>query len=294
MNIKEFTDRMKTAISDALNREVQIVNPLKTNGIRPYGLAVKEPDSNTSPTIYLEPFFERYLDTDDWAQAVKDVLAFYENNVLTDSVDMEWFRDFSQIQKKLYYRLINYEANQELLAQVPHTCFLDLAKVYYADCRIAEDMPGSFLVRYEHIRLWGIDENELREAAEENTPGLYPAHIKNMFPVFTPDIPPETLEVPEDFFIPMYTLSNAEAENGAAALCYKGVLDDFVRKIEDDLVILPSSVHETILLPMHKNDDTDRLRDMVYDINRTILDRSEFLSDNVYIFNRETKQLAIA
>lgn len=294
MNLKEFTDRMKTAISDALNKEVQIVNPLKTNGIRPYGLTVKEPDSNTSPAIYLEPFFERYLDTGDWAQAVKDVIAFYENNVLTDSVDTNLLMDFGRIQKKLYYRLINYEANRELLAQIPHTRFLDLAKVYYADCRIAEDMQGSFLVRYEHTRLWGIDEDELRETAEENTPGLYPAHIKNMFPVFTPDTPPETLEVPKDFFIPMYTLSNAEADNGAAALCYKGVLDDFARKIGDDLVILPSSVHETILLPMHKNDDTDRLRDMVYDINRTILDRSEFLSDNVYIFNRETKQLAIA
>ena len=115
-----------------------------------------------------------------------------------------------------------------------------------------------------------------------------------MFPVSTPDIPPETLEVSENFFIPMYILSNAETDNGAAALCYKGVLDDFARKIGDDLVILPSSVHETILLPMHKNDDIGRLRDMVYDINRTVLDRSEFLSDNVYIFNRESKQLAIA
>jgi len=38
MNLKEFTDRMKTAISDALNKEVQIVSPLKINGIRPYGL----------------------------------------------------------------------------------------------------------------------------------------------------------------------------------------------------------------------------------------------------------------
>lgn len=294
MNIKEFTDRMKTALSDALNKEVRIVRPLKINGIRPYGLAVKEPDSNVSPTIYLEPFFERFLETDDWEQAVKDVLAFYQNAAFADSVDMEWFRDFGRIQKKLYYRLINYEANRELLAKIPHTRFLDLAKVYYVDCRIAEDKQGSFLVHYKHIRLWGIDENKLRETAEESTPGLYPAHIKNMFPVFTPDTPPETLEVPKDFFIPMYTLSNAEADNGAAALCYKGVLDDFARKIGDDLVILPSSVHETILLPMHKNDDTDRLRDMVYDINRTILDRSEFLSDNVYIFNRETKQLAIA
>lgn len=293
MNIKEFTDRMKTALSDALNREVQIVNPLKTNGIRPYGLAVKGPDSNTSPAIYLEPFFERHLDTDDWAQAVKDVLAFYENNVLTDSVDMNLLMDFGRIQKKLYYRLINYEANRELLAEIPHTRFLDLAKVYYADCEIGGNMPGRFLIHYEHINHWGIDENELAKTAEENTPGLYPAHIKDMLSAYMPEIPSDMFEVPEDSSF-MFALTNAEADNGAAAICYKGVLDSFSRKIEDDLVILPSSVHETILLPLHKNGDIDHLKCMVYDINRTILEPSEFLSDNVYIFNRQTGQLAIA
>lgn len=294
MNIKEFTDRMKTALSDALNREVHIVNPLKTNGIRPYGLAVKGPDSNTSPTIYLEPFFERYLDTDDWVQAVKDVLAFYENNVLTDSVDMDRLMDFGRIQKKLYYRLINYEANRELLAKIPHTRFLDLAKVYYADCEIGGNMPGRFLIHYGHIRLWGIDENELVKTAEENTPGLYPAYIRDMLSALMPGNPLDTLEAPEDFSSSMFALTNAEADYGAAAVCYKGVLDDFARKIEDDLVILPSSVHETILLPLHKNGDIDHLKCMVYDINRTLLEPSEFLSDNVYLFNRQNKQLTIA
>lgn len=294
MNLKEFTDRMKTAISDVLNKEVQIVSPLKINGIRPYGLAVKEPDSNVSPTIYLESFFEEFLDTDDWTQAVKDVLAFYQNAVLTDSVDMEWFRDFDRIQKKLYYRLINYEANRELLEKIPHTRFLDLAKVYYADCEIGGNMPGRFLIHYGHIRLWGIDENELAKTAEENTPGLYPAHIRDMLSAYMPEIPTDMPEVPEDFSSSMFALTNAEADNGAAALCYKGVLDSFSQKIKDDLVILPSSVHETILLPLRKNGDIDQLKCMVYDINRTILDRSEFLSDNVYLFNRQNKQLTIA
>lgn len=294
MNIKEFTDRMKTALSNVLNREVQIVRPLKINGIRPYGLAVKEPGSNVSPSIYLEPFFERFLETDDWERTVKDVLMFYQNDILTDSVDMEWFRDFDRIREKLYYRLINYEANRELLTKIPHTRFLDLAKVYYADCKLNADIPGSFLIHYKHINHWGIDENELLETAEENAPQLYPAHIKDMLSAFMPKIPLDMFEVPKDLASPMFALSNAENDYGAATVCYKGTLDDFSRKIEDDLVILPSSVHETILLPMHKNGDIDFLKYTVQDSNRTILDRSEFLSDNVYLFNKQNKQLTIA
>ena len=65
MNIKEFTNKMKDAISEALKVEVRVVNPLKPNGVRLYGLSIVEPDSNTSPIIYLESFFERFLDTDN-------------------------------------------------------------------------------------------------------------------------------------------------------------------------------------------------------------------------------------
>ena len=64
--------------------------------------------------------------------------------------------------------------------------------------------------------------------------------------------------------------------------------------MEDDLVILPSSIHETILLPLHQSKNIDCLKEMVYDLNRTILDQSEFLSDNVYIYNRMNRQLVIA
>ena len=80
MNIKDFADRMKTVISDTLKKEVRIVNPLKSNGVRLYGLSIVEPNSNTSPVIYLETFFERFLDTDNWAGTVKDILEFYHNN----------------------------------------------------------------------------------------------------------------------------------------------------------------------------------------------------------------------
>lgn len=285
MNIKEFADRMKAVISDTLKKEVQIVNPLKLNNVRHYGLVIMEPDSNTSPTIYLEPFFERFLDTDNWAGIVKDILAFYFNNRPGDSFDVKWFRDFNQIRKNLVYRLVNYEANQELLSMVPHTRFLDLAKIYYADCQIGET-SGSILIYHRHVKEWKITEDELMAAAEENTPRLYPAKLQPLS---------SALKTENDTGpVPMFVLSNTGNQNGAAAVCYKDVLESFSQKTEDDLVILPSSVHETILLPLQKSNKMDSLREMVCDINRTVLDRSEFLSDNVYIYSRQNRNILIA
>lgn len=290
MNIKDFADRMKTVISDALKKEVRIVNPLKPNNVRLYGLSIVEPDSNTSPVIYLESYFERFLDTDNWAGTVKDILEFYRDNRVEDSFDMNWFRDFSKIRENLFYRLINYEKNQELLSMVPHTRFLDLAKIYYADCRIGET-AGSILIYHRHVEEWNITEDELITAAEENTPRLYPA---NLHPICDPlGLGGDNNLIPE-MPVPMFVLSNTENHNGAAAVCYKDILERFSQKIEDDLVILPSSVHETILLPLQKNNSKESLREMVYDANRTMLDQSEFLSDNVYLYSRNDRQLMIA
>lgn len=203
---------------------------------------------------------------------------------------MNWFRDFSKIRENLFYRLINYEKNQELLSMVPHTRFLDLAKIYYADCRIG-GTAGSIPIYHKHVEEWNITEDELITAAEENTPRLYPA---NLHPIFdTLGLGGDINLIPE-MPVPMFVLSNTENHNGAAAVCYKNVLERFSKKIEDNLVILPSSVHETILMPLQKNSSKESLREMVYDVNRTMLDQSEFLSDNVYLYSRKDRQLMIA
>lgn len=289
MNMKDFADRMKTVISDALKKEVRVVNPLKPNGVRLYGLSIIEPDSNISPVIYLESFFERFLDTDNWTETVKEVLAFYHDSREEDSFDTKWFYDFSQVRENLYYRLINYEANQELLSMVPYTRFLDLAKIYYADCQIGE-ATGSILIYHRHVEKWNITEDELIAAAEENTPRLYPANIHPLSDFLGLG---DDIDMLSEIPVPMYILSNTENRNGAAAVCYRDVLEDFSEKIKDDLVVLPSSVHETLLLPLQKSSNMDSMREMVYDVNRTELNKSEFLSDNVYLYNRQNRQLII-
>ena len=290
MNINEFAEKMKIALTDILQKETQSVSPLKLNNVRLCGIAIVEPDSNISCTIYLEQFFGRFLDTGDWEQTVSDILSFYDNNRVADSFDSKWFHDFGQIRRNLFYRLINYKENQELLSAVPYTRFLDLAKVYYADCQIGET-AGSILIHHKHIEEWGITEDELIAAAEENTPILYPVKLKPLS--FVLGLGDDICPLP-GMSGHMFVLSNTENQNGAASVCYKDVLDNFSQKIKDDLVVLPSSVHETILLPLQEKSNLDSLKEMVYDINRTILNPSEFLSDNVYVYNRQDKQLIIA
>ena len=177
MNIKEFAERMKSSISNVLPKEVTMIEQLKINGIYSYGIRISEPNSHTGITISLEPFFEAFLDTDNWMRTVNYVLDFYKKQALPESLDAEWFHDFHQVRSGLYYILVNYETNEELLHKVPYTRFLDLAKIYYVQCSPGESNTGNILVRNEHLKDWGISIYELDKAAEENTPRLYPASI---------------------------------------------------------------------------------------------------------------------
>ena len=286
---------MKSSISNVLPKEVTMIEQLKINGIYSYGIRISEPNSHTGITISLEPFFEAFLDTDNWTRTVDYVLDFYKNQALPESLDAEWLYDFEQVRSGLYYILVNYEANEELLHKVPYTKFLDLAKIYYVQCPLGESDTGTILVRNEHLKDWGISIYELDKAAEENTPRLYPASITCLMDeAGLGNLLGVPFELPQEPLIPMFALSNTQNDHGATAVCYQKILDDFSQKIQDDLILLPSSVHEMLLIPLHKDDDIPSHKETVYDANRYILEPSQFLSDNVYLFSRKDKQITIA
>ena len=64
---------------------------------------------------------------------------------------------------------------------------------------------------------------------------------------------------------------------------------------EQDLIILPSSIHEVMLLPYTQNtSDLKQLQSIVEYINQTMISEHDFLSDNVYLFDHKSQQLSLA
>ena len=126
MTLKEFAAAVQTKVAAALNKKTELKEVIKLNGVKRYGLIIFDPVINISPTIYLEHFYGRFLDTQDWNSVINDIIRVYQNNMLDEPMDTEMFFDFSQVKEKVFYRLINYEKNRKLLEQMPHTGFLDL------------------------------------------------------------------------------------------------------------------------------------------------------------------------
>ena len=95
--------------------------------------------------------------------------------------------------------------------------------------------------------------------------------------------------------IPLFVMSNGDYMNGASVILYKDVLRDFAKYMEHDLYILPSSIHEVIILLDNEYAKApEELARMVRETNRIVVDREEILSDHVYYYDREKDEIRIA
>ena len=110
-------------------------------------------------------------------------------------------------------------------------------------------------------------------------------------------------EVAEEFYdmmvdvgdaVPMYVCTNTMKLNGAGTILYTGLLQEFADRVGSDVFILPSSIHEMILIPANEYCDVDYLKDMVRTVNATEVAPEEILSDNVYYYNRLTDRVELA
>ena len=94
--------------------------------------------------------------------------------------------------------------------------------------------------------------------------------------------------------VPMYVLSNKQRLYGASAIVFTDILDNICDQFGRDIFILPSSMHELILIPTMTKSGAENLLAIVKEINEMEVLRKDFLADSVYYFNHELRQLEIA
>lgn len=303
MEFTNFTVMIKEAVEKKMGEEysVKLSDVRKNNGILLRGLTVMQNSSNISPTIYLNPYYDKYEEQSMTAtEIVRDVMENYEKNKVNRSVDIRFFMDYQCIKGRIVYKLIHTERNKELLKDVPHIPLLDLSIVF--QCLVSEEMFGSatILIHNVHIKLWDISEEELYQQASYNTQRLQQYEIANMKDVICELLSQGNQEDDlEDFMsqmpyhVPMYVLSNRRRVHGASCILYPDLLTDFSESVKSSFFVLPSSVHEVILLPEEGEEDINELKQMVKEINETQLACEEVLSDSVYYFDRDTHQLSL-
>lgn len=299
MTYEEFKSmilqRMKQLLPSDTSIQLQTIR--KNNGLKLDGLVISNRTSNISPTIFLNYYYEKQTVFPDLDTICRDILLTYEQNRSDEKIDADFFTDYTLICRHIAYRIINFEKNKELLKTVPYVRYLDLAIVFYCLLHISESGNATVLIHNTHLKLWNITATQLYEQACQITPDLLPYDFRNMTSVisglFSGSAPADQTITKAASFCPMYVLTNAQKLYGASCILYPGLLEGISEKLGSDLFILPSSIHEIILLPAISRSYRDELASMVNEINQTELAADEVLSSCVYYYSRAEQALSI-
>ena len=299
-DVKEFAQHIADHLFDerpdlAEGTKIDVNEVTKNNGQILQGLTIKSEDSNIAPTIYVNPSFEQFLKGQPIEDIIDGIVDTYENNRGPKNMSVEFFTDFDQVKDRLAMKVVNADKNAEMLEGCPHFTFGDLAAIFQVQVEANEFGNATITVKNEHMDMWGVDSQTLMNHARENMEDKQPVHIQSMLEVLQGmmggELPDEMLGMPEPA---MYVMTNETKINGAAAMIFTDKLQEFAEQHDTNFFILPSSIHEILLVPENGEMDVKGLMDMVREVNDTQVSPEEVLSYNVYFYDKDEKQLMLA
>ena len=313
MNYEDFKEYVKNNILEELpdvyrEFEVTIRKTMKNNGLELDGLLIHGHD-NIAPVIYLNGYYEQYNDGASLENVMSEISNTYRANAEHRSIPddiLTTFDDFNNAKDLIFSKIVNTENNKELLSDRPHTEFEDLSVTYHV--LISKDATGmaSSPITNDMAEKFGVTAKELDMAANENMARNNPMVITSMYDMMKdmmiPDMmaPGMSREEAEEMFndmvpsdgMDMYVLTNESKINGAVWMTNVEALDVAAERIGGDFFLLPSSVHECILVPKNGFDEKE-LQNMVMTVNQSQVSPEDRLSDNVYSYDSKEHKLSL-
>ena len=308
MSKKDLMEEMRNMVQKAFGDDfyVSLETVKKNNGLTKNAVNIRQSDEPIASVIYIDQVLGLIKDGSTGLQdAVNEIVEMYEKQSTEITMNgaagiMESLKK-ENILKKVVYRLINREKNREKLAYVPHRDFLDLAVVYCMEENKAGGLQYSVMLDDALCYSLGISLAELEEASEQNTQARG-FTVQTMDDIIRQSVsedmgatPSETLGV--SMRVParpdMWVFTSISKAYGAPILLYQKYFEDVAVGLNDDLYIMPSSIHELICIPAAGVNPGD-LRTIVREINSTQVAVEDVLSNNVYLYRKETGVISIA
>lgn len=308
---QEFLELCIAGLKEKLgeNYTIQMNTILQNNSIAMDGVVILKNGAKMTPNIYLEEYYESYKEGRKLEEIIQNILLVYYHQV-EKRKEVEISFTFEAMKESIIFRLVNKEKNASLLETCPYIDYLDLAITFH--CLIQEEAQaiGTIRITNEHLKLWEVTPEILLQYAMKNTPALMPPVLRRMEEVLKEIITSQDLsmnqeqvqieleslsktEQSQDDNMDMYILSNTKGINGASCILYPDVIRNFARLLQCDIFLLPSSIHEFILLPAQGFYEKRQLEGMVQEINQNEVPLEEVLSDHVYYYSIKEKKIKL-
>ena len=304
MNFEEFINTIKDTIKEYLpedyrDAEVNILENRKLN-TNYTGLTVTREGDTLAPTINLNNLFDSYSKHPEHSitAVMQEVASVIQHT--PETFDIGRIMDYDRVKKNLFMRLSAAEKNKDLLEHAPHIRKEDLAITFHIMLDQSDKGTATTMINYNMMEAYGIDLDQLYQDALLNSPVICPAQIENMGEALSrmmiedmksAGAPPEVIQEMEKDLKesnkdnPMTIITNDRLVDGASAIFYPGVMDLVGERMKGDYFILPSSVHETLVVPDDGRVSLQELTDMVKEVNMTQVNPEDQLTDQVYHYD---------
>lgn len=292
MNYQQFVELMKEKVAKELGEGMSLEThtTLKNNGRERIGLTITDNHFNIFPTIYLEEFYHQFLNGISVEDIVSSLLELYHEVKYEHIGQVSILKDFHSVQSKLVPKLINAEKNKTFLQTVPHIHYLDFAIVFYLLFQVDECGTATIPITNSLVDFWKVVPKDLYALALNNAPLLLPASFKPMNVVIK-ELIGEYAHITQSEETVLFVLTNQLGSFGASCLLYKDILSQIAVQLGENYYILPSSIHEVLIIPESKSPSLEHLNEMILEINETLLDVEEYLSDHAYYFDHKTMMI---
>lgn len=296
-DVREFANEIKGRLEDIfVGADIQVTEAVKNNDNLLIGLTFRNMGDNLSPQVYLNDIYESFLN----GKKSIDEITILVQRVFNEQIDKPWIsldadslKNWESLKDKVIVRLFGIDNNKEYLSDAVYKNVCDnLAEVVFVLFDRQESGVVTSKLTKSLFESLDITKEELFDFAERNTMREFPAKMMGMSEIIRRITECDEFGLPHDEI--MYVLSNDIMVNGATALLYDNILHDFCVNFEKDrVIVLPSSIHEVIIVLPDISMDKDELKRMVMEINDCSLKAEDVLSDDVYIYRLEDNQIHV-
>lgn len=277
------------------NYQASINHIIKNNAVEYDGISLRKHGDELAPTVYLNPFYEQYLDGRPLKSILGEIVSILQDDVPSLEVPASLYDNYDAVRSQIIFQLVNYKRNQEQLSDCPYLPFCDLAITFRWLVHIDSQSIASSLITNREVELWNVSIQELYQAAKQNTKQLFPCLIQPL-DVLLQEYLPDDEELQGLFNssgseFQLHILTNRSKINGSTCLIYDNILAEFSSQHHSDIYILPSSIHELLLLPANPHIEEPALLSLVHDANRTVVADTDFLSDSIYRYDAKRNRI---
>ena len=235
---------------------VDIVHVQKNNDQDRVGMTIRKEGQTVAATVYLERY---YAEFPEWVSE-QTIFTTIAEGYLKSQTELSQIKamansvkDYDSVKDSIRIQVVNKEANQESLRHCPQKEVegTDLLAVFRVMFYNQGKECASALITDAVMEKWDTDLDSLYETALKNTVDQAPAQINSMMSVLFGG---EESLAPEEVFRDegLYILTNPQKNNGAAAMLYPGLLQSIAEATQSSFYILPSSIHEVLLMRAEK------------------------------------------